>query len=180
MNGRGICCVLAASACLAASSFAQSVPGAIKRLEGASDDAASDTLARYGYRVRNEKRTQDRTTALWWNDATGQCLRVATRQHVVAQVSSASPADCGIRQAAGGSQGGGARDINAADLQGLPRSSAEARLTQAGFRAQNIDLSKADVGYTYMWWFNGRQCLAVTLANDRYESVQSLPLSQCR
>jgi hypothetical protein len=178
MNGKARACALAASVFLATSGFAQSVPRAFKNLEGASDDAASDTLARYGYHVRNSNTTRDRATSFWWNDATRQCIRVASRGRVIVQVASASRADCGIGEAVDGRYGGGASDINASDLQGLSRSAAEARLNQAGFRARNIDQSKGDV--TYMWWFNGRQCLAVTLSNDRYEWVQSMPLSQCR
>jgi len=178
MNGQALACALAASVFLATSGFAQSVPKGFKKLEGASDDVASDTLARYGYHVRSNKTAWNRATKYWWNDATRQCLLVASRKHVVVQVASASMADCDIKEAVGERYGGGARNINAADLQGLSRSAAEARLNQAGFQARNIDQSKGDV--TYMWWFNGRQCLAVTLANDRYELVQSMPLSQCR
>jgi hypothetical protein len=178
MNRKAIANSLAAAVFLATSGFAQGVPGALKKLQGTSDDVASDTLARLGYRVRNDKATGDRASSFWWNDASRQCVRVASRKRVVVQVAAASTADCGVREASGGSYGGGARDINAADLQGLTRSAAEARLNQAGFQAQNIDQSKGDV--TYMWWFNGRQCLAVTLANERYELVHSMPSSQCR
>jgi hypothetical protein len=105
-------------------------------------------------------------------------LRAASHKRIVAQVAPASMAECGIRDAGGGKYGGGARDINAADLQGLTRSAAEARLVQAGFQAQNIVQSKG--GVTYRWWFDGRQCLAVTLSNDRYEMVQGMPLNPCR
>ncbi len=178
MNGKAVACVLAASVFVTTSVFAQTVPRAFKKLEGAPDDVASETLARYGYHVKDSKTTRDRATNFWWSDATRQCLRVASRGRAVVQVASASRADCGIREAVDGRYGGGASDIHAADLQGLSRSAAEARLNQAGFQARNIDQSKGDV--TYMWWFNGRQCLAVTLANDRYELVQSMPSSQCR
>ena len=159
MNGTALACVLAASVSVAGSGFAQGVPGQLKRLEGTSDDVANDRLARYGYHVANDKKSWNRTTRFWWNDATKQCFQVASRKKVVVEVASASMADCRIREAGTGSHFDGAHDVNASDLQGLSRSAAEARLNQAGFRAQNIDQSKSDV--TYLWWFNGRQCLAV-------------------
>ena len=150
------------------------------RLEGLPDDAAHARLSQAGYQFRKAGNTWSRKVDYWWSDGIRQCLRVASRNRTVVQVDVASSADCEVARPPGAPAAARGPLLNAADLQGLSRKAAEARLNQAGFNAMNIDESKPEA--TYMQWVNPRtgQCLAVTMVGDRYELVANQPERECR
>ena len=150
------------------------------RLEGLPDEAAHATLSQGGYQFRKASNTWSRKVDYWWNDGIRQCLRVASRNRTVTQVDVASSADCDVRTPGVRPAPAKAQALNAADLQGLSRKAAEAKLTQAGFNSLNVDESKPEA--TYMQWVNLKtgQCLAVTMVNDRYDLVANQPARECR
>ncbi len=167
--------ILLAAACAApAVSLAANLPEPVRKLSGSSDDAARAVLEKHAYFQRSEKSSWGRKLTFWWNDAARQCAQVTTLFGKVLQVELVPDPDCRV---AAGSAGSGAL-IEPTELMGLPRNAAEARLTRAGFNVINTDMSKGEI--IYIWWFNGRQCLAANIVADRYDLIKSLPLNQCK
>jgi hypothetical protein len=152
---------------------AAALPESIGKLAGSSEDVAKSVMSQNGYAERGEKSSWGRRQTFWWSDRARQCVELTTMANRVLYVEAKGPSDC-VATAAGSAAGA---LIDPQFLVGLPRKAAEARLTAAGFNALSIDESKVDA--TYVWWFNGRQCLAGTIIGDRYDMLTSMPLKNC-
>lgn len=172
MVARGALAVLAPA--VAALALAAALPDAVQKLSGSSEDSAKAVMAQNGYVVRSEKSSWGRHLTYWWSDRARQCVELMSVAGRVLAVYAKGESDCAATAGAGASGG----LIDPAQLVGLPRKAAEARLTAAGFNALSIDESKVDA--IYIWWYNGRQCLAATIIGDRYDMLASMPMNNCR
>ena len=168
------CALVLAAALAGAACAATAVPEPIKKLTGSSDETAKSVMAQHGYAFRSEKSSWGRKYTYWWSDKVRQCVQLMSLAGRVYGVEAKGESDC--RYAGGGTAGGGT--IDPLELVGQPRAAVQARLERAGFRAIETDMSKGDM--IYIRWFDGHQCLAGNIANDRYEMLQTMPLNQCK
>jgi hypothetical protein len=159
-------------ACAAGAALAAPLPEAVSKLTGASDEVAQSTMAQNGYVPRGEKTSWGRDLRFWWNGRARQCVQLTIWGGRVISVYAKGESDCA---ATGGIAGGGI--IDPAQLVGLPRQAAEARLTAAGFSAMSVDESKVDA--IYVTWYNGRQCLSGAIVADRIQQLTAAPLNIC-
>lgn len=170
---RRLCVPLLAGA--AGVALAAPLPDAVSKLVGASDDVARSTMVHNGYVPRGEKTSWGREHRFWWNERTRQCVQLTIWGGRVISVYGKGESDCAA-SGGGGTVGGGV--VDPAQLVGLPRQAAEARLTAAGFRALSIDESKVDA--IYVTWYNGRQCLSGAIVADRIQQLTAAPMNLCR
>jgi hypothetical protein len=159
---------------LAGAALAAPLPEAVSKLTGASDEVARSTMAQNGYVPRGEKTSWGRELRFWWNGRTRQCVQLTVWGGRVISVYGKGESDCAAT-GGGGTVGGGV--IDPAQLVGLPRQAAEARLTAAGFSALSVDESKVDA--IYVTWSNGRQCLSGAIVADRIQQLTSAPMNIC-
>jgi hypothetical protein len=151
---------------------AATLPDSIRKLAGSSDDSARAVMAQNGYAERNEKSSWGRKYTFWWSDRARECVRLTSIFGQVSQVDIKGASDCTVNNT-----GGGGALIDPAQLVGLPRKAADARLSSAGFSAlMNDERPEA----TYVVWFNGRQCLGGNIVADRYEMLEAMPLNKCK
>jgi hypothetical protein len=167
-------CVLPLLACAASAALAAPLPEAVSKLAGSSDEVARSTMAQNGYVPRGEKVSWGRELRFWWNGRTRQCVQLTVWGGRVISVYAKGESDCAAT-GGGGTAGGGV--IDPAQLVGLPRQAAEARLAAAGFSAMSVDESKVDA--IYVTWYNGRQCLSGAIVADRIQQLTAAPLNIC-
>jgi len=171
MAGRGALVALALT--VTGLVLAAALPESVQKLAGSSEDSAKAVMGQNGYSQRNEKSSWGRHLTFWWNDRARQCVELMSVAGRVLSVYAKGESDCAMSGSVGTSGG----LIDPAQLVGLPRKAAEARLTAAGFNALSIDESKVDA--IYIWWFNGRQCLTATIIGDRYDMLTTMPMNYC-
>lgn len=171
--------LLAALAAAAGVAFASGVPEPLAALKGKSDKNANDAFARAGYQFQGEKAQWDRRDSFWWSERARQCLRMTSRFGLITGVATVGEADCTNALPGGDGVAGRPGRLVAADLLGLSRPGAEAKLAAAGFNALSID-ERPEV--TNMMWRNQqtRQCIAVAVVGNQLDRTWDLPWDRCR
>ncbi|HRP28504.1 MAG TPA: hypothetical protein PLG77_08770 [Burkholderiaceae bacterium] len=167
--------ILAATAGVAS---AAGVPDSLSNLKGRSESKASEAFASAGYYLQGEKEQWDRKDSFWWGQRDRQCLRQTSRFGLVTGVALVGEADC-TNARTSGAPVGRPGNLVAADLLGLSRAGAEAKLAAAGFNAMSID-ERPEV--TNMLWSNQRtgQCIAAAVVGNKFDQTWDLPSSRCR
>jgi hypothetical protein len=166
---------LATGFMLLATAGAQSTPPELRDLVGARAAGGESQLQARGYAHAGTETGADRKWGYWWHAQRRQCIVVATSDGRYASIATTPAADCGKANESSAT----ATPAELRDLVGTRASGGEPQLRARGYTALGA-LKPDERKWSYWWNAPRRQCIAVATVDERYASIISAPVDDCR
>jgi len=160
---------------LLATAGAQSTPAELRDLVGARAAGGETQLQARGYAHVGSDTGGDRKWSYWWHAQRRQCVSVATVDGRYASISATPAADCGRT----GDSATPSAPAELRDLVGTRAAGGEAQLRSRGY-AHLGAMTSTERKWSYWWNSARRNCIAVATVDDRYASIISAPVDDCR